>query len=365
MPKSVPNIYGIIMAGGVGTRLWPYSRNKLPKQFLDLMDEQCSLLQMNYAHMSRHVDPRRIFVVTHEAYVSLVLKHLPDLPPSQVLAEPLRRNTAPCIAYASFRIASQNKEAVSIVMSADHVIKNDAHFDKAIGESLHALKGNSKSLVMLGIHPQRPETGYGYIQYVKDGKNPIKQVKTFTEKPALAFAKKFIESGDFLWNAGIYVWRVETILEALRRHSSVLYEVFQEKKEVYGTSEEKAFIGKVYSMIPTISIDYAVLEKEQEVYVVPCSFLWADVGSWKSLYDLKSNAKKDNVALNQAQVMAHDSKKNIIYTWKKNKLVVLGDLEDYLVGDFEDILIVCSKANEASFRTYVKDVREQKGERYV
>ena len=359
-------LYAVIMAGGLGTRLWPYSRAQCPKQFLDILGNDKSLLQLNYAHARRHVPLINIFVVTHEDQQALVQAHLPSLPITQILCEPLRRNTAPCIAYAANRIQARDPKAIMIVMPSDHYIPDNEAFDAAIKQAIQAAEGDY--LVTLGIHPTHPDTGYGYIQFVDlpAQETPfLKKVKTFTEKPALAFAQKFLESGDFLWNAGIFIWRTDAILRALQTHIPVLYEVFAEGEKQYNTSHEATFLSKAYAMIPTISIDYAVLEKHEDVLVVPCHFKWSDVGSWQALYDICKTEPQANVTLHNTQLMPYHSTNNLIYTHAKKKVVLIEGLEDYLVADFEDVLIICNKSQSTAFRKYVEDMRLKKGHDYV
>ena len=357
------HLYAVIMAGGVGTRLWPYSRSNCPKQFLNIFDTKQSLLQLSYAHVLRHVPLTNILVVTHQSQKALVQAQLPSLPVQQILCEPLQRNTAPCIAYAAHKIQARDPDAIMLAMPSDHYIQDDQAFDTAIAQAVAA--ADSKCLVTLGIHPTRPDTGYGYIQFVEGPTPSIKKVKTFTEKPALAFARKFLESGDFLWNAGIFVWHNQAILNALQTHTPVLFEIFADGKHQYDTSHEQTFLDKAYAMIPTISIDYAVLEKHDCVLVVPCHFQWSDVGSWQALYDICKSKPQDNVALHDTQIMPYDSANNFLYSYDKKKVILIEGLSDYLVADFKDVLVICRKSHSAAFRKYVEDMRQQKGSDYV
>lgn len=356
------NIYVVIMAGGTGTRLWPYSRKQHPKQFLDLLEEGRSLLQSTYTHMRRHAKKQHIFVVTHNEHASLVRQQLPELAPAQILCEPTRRNTAPCIAYASYKIQKANPEAVTIVTPADHHITDSQAFDAALKSAAAAAKTHDY-LITLGIQPLRPDTGYGYIQFLSHPKGAIKAVKTFTEKPELALAKKFVESGEFLWNSGIFVWHVRSIITALEQYTPEIAEIFSEGMAAYYTPEEENFLKKAYSITPTISIDYGIMEKHQKVYVVPCDFVWSDLGSWEALYETLPKDKNNNVYLG-SKALSYQSQGNILRS-KKGKVLLIEGLNDYLVADFDDVLIICNRKNEAQFRKFVQDVKNKKGSKYV
>ena len=356
------SIYAVIMAGGAGTRLWPYSRQKHPKQFLDLLGEGRSLLQATYAHMRRHVDKSRVFVVTQDEHAHLVRAQLPELAPSQVLCEPASRNTAPCIAYASYKIQKQSPKAVTIVTPADHHITDKNAFDRAISAAVSAA-GDGDCLLTLGIQPSRPDTGYGYIQFLPQSKAEIKAVKTFTEKPERALAEKFVESGDFLWNAGIFVWHVRAIVEALELYTPEIAEIFREGTPTYYTPQEESFLQKAYSVAPTLSIDYGIMEKHKKVYVVPCEFAWSDLGSWEALYKELKKDKKNNAHLTN-KALLYNSEGNMLCV-KRKKVLLIEGLKDYLVADFDDALIICPRKNEAQFRRFVQDVKAQKGDQYV
>ena len=275
---SSPNVYAVIMAGGTGTRLWPYSRQRHPKQFLDLLGLGYSLLQGTYMHIRRQIDKDRVFVVTHEEHADLVRHQLPELSDDHVLSEPMRRNTAPCIAYISYRMQKQDPTAVTVVMPADHYVTDKEGFDTALDTALSSALEDDR-IVTLGIRPTRPDTAYGYIQFLDSSEGELKKVKTFTEKPEASLAKKFVKSGDFLWNTGIFVWKIETIMRALEQYAPEIAEIFREGHSSYHTSSEGSFLQHAYSIAPTISIDYAIMEKYKSVYVVPCNFEWSDLGS--------------------------------------------------------------------------------------
>ena len=353
--------YAVIMAGGVGTRLWPQSRQQYPKQFLDILGLGYSLLQSTYAHMRRHVKKANLLVVTHEEHAHLVRSQLPELSPSQILCEPTRRNTAPCIAYASYRIRVRDPSAVTIVTPADHYITDNTAFDEAISLAVSAASVDN-CLLTLGIQPLCPNTGYGYIQFLK-GEDPIKVVKTFTEKPELSLAEKFVESGEFLWNTGIFVWHVSTIVEALEKYTPGIAEIFSEGIPHYHTSQEESFLKKAYSIAPTLSIDYGIMEKHEKVYVVPCKFNWSDLGSWEALYEILLKDQNRNVCIG-SNALTYNSKGNILRV-KKEKVLLIEGLNDYLVADFDDALVICRRDSETKFRQFIQDVKTKRGKKYV
>ena len=355
--------YAVIMAGGVGVRLWPHSRKNLPKQFHDLMERGTSLLQDAYQLVLRHVEPSCVFVVTNTDHASLVAKQLPSLDPSRILAEPSRRNTAPCIAYASYRLLSLlqkegHKDASVIITPADHYISKVESYDEAMNTALQTIEEKADALVTLGVRPTRPETSYGYIQYDPDATSPAKPVRVFTEKPEASLAKKFYESGEFLWNAGIFVWKIQTILNSLQRYAPEISEVFSEGSTAYGSKEEPTFLEKAYQIVPTISIDYAVIEKHAHVYVVPCQFTWSDLGSWEALYAALAKEKEENVVLGDHNPLVYEAKGNLLLT-KKKKIMLVDGLENYLVADFDDVLLICPRNRSDAFRRYFRDAQNR------
>lgn len=355
------NHYVVIMAGGIGSRFWPYSRNSRPKQFLDVLGIGQSLLQLTYHRFLDICPGENIYVVTSDTYKQTVQEQLPGINADQILSEPARRNTAPCIAYASYKIRKANPEAVMVITPADHAIIKEKEFGEVIRESLH-YAGEQDILITLGIHPNRPETGYGYIQYHFNSENSIKKVKTFTEKPQLDLARKFIESGDFVWNAGIFIWKVGSIIKAFENHLSELAELFENASGDFMTEKEEESIRRVYSLAKNISIDYGVMEKADNVYVMLADIGWSDLGSWASLHDLKEKDSNKNVL--DANVITYDSTNSIVIG-PRDKLIVIEGLEGYLVADCDDVLLICKKDNEETIRTFVKDVKNKKGERYV
>lgn len=349
------------MAGGVGSRFWPYSRNAQPKQFLDILSSGKSLLRMTFERFARTIRKDNILVVTNEKYSALVQEQLPEIDSNHVLSEPSRRNTAPCIAYASYKILSKDPEAVMVVTPADHVIFQEEKFAGVIQSAVDASSGSSK-LVTVGIKPNRPETGYGYIQYTDQKEGELSKVKTFTEKPELSLAKKFMASGDFVWNAGIFVWSVQAIIDSFKKYLPDMAETFAEGLDKYDTNEEQVFINHIYSHCESISIDYGILEKSSDVYVIRGDFDWSDLGSWSSLHEMREKDEKQNVI--DANAIVEECQESIVLS-ETDRLIVLDDLDGYLVGDFNDVLIVCKKDNEAKFREYVARAKSKAGEKYL
>lgn len=348
------DLFVILMAGGIGSRFWPYSRNAKPKQYLDVLGTGKSLLQATYERFLPICQKENIFVVTSQEHWALTCEQLPDLNVSQILAEPLRRNTAPCILYASKKIASLNPNAVLVVGPTDHLILQEEEFCNTIRQAVVQASSQDK-LVTLGIQPTRPETGYGYIQYL-EGESPLKKVKTFTEKPELSLARKFLESGDFVWNAGIFIWGVQAILQAIDTHLPEMAEIFEDVTHVLNTPDEKAAIELAYAQTRNISIDYGVLEKANNVYVWLCHFSWSDLGSWNSLFEYSSHDENNNAVAGEALI--YDSK-NCLIRGENNKLIVVQGLDDYLVGSFDNVVIVCKKDNEGLFRKMIADLKKK------
>lgn len=352
--------YIVIMAGGIGSRFWPYSRNKRPKQFLDILGTGRTLLQMTYDRFIKISDASKFYVVTNKRYEHLVYEQLPDIPSSQVLTEPLGRNTAACIAYASYSIIQKAPQAKVIVTPADHLILQEDIFHRTIGVALAAADEEDK-LITIGIRPNRPETGYGYIQYFSNHGNPVKKVKTFTEKPNAKLAKTFVDSGDFVWNSGMFVWRVDSIVKAFEKHMPDLAEVFEEGFGHYSSHTEEDFIKKAYSLVKNISIDYGIMEKSDEVYVVLGEFGWSDLGSWMSLHEIQSKDEDNNVI--EANAILYDTKNSYIKV-SPHKLVIVEGLDNFLVHEADNVILVCKLDGERKFRDFVGEARK-KGEDYV
>ena len=346
------NLYVVLMAGGVGTRFWPYSRNSRPKQFLDVLGIGKTLLQASYDRFLPICPPENIYVVTNEEHEAITRQQLPNLAAHQVLTESMRKNTAPCIAFASHKIYKLNPDAVIVVSPSDHLILNEADFQQTILKCQEKAKDQDK-LITLGIKPTRPETGYGYIQYL-DGKHALKKVKTFTEKPELALANTFLQSGDFLWNAGIFVWGVKAILQAFQKHLPEMAEVFDEAASQFDLPGEKEALQAAYAQTKSISIDYGIMEKADNVYVWLSNFAWSDLGSWNSLHDNSTKDEHNNAISGDA--MIYDTRNSVI-KGPKDKLIVAQGLNGYLVGAFDNVFIVCEKDKEELFRRFVNDLK--------
>ena len=357
------NHYVAIMAGGIGSRFWPMSRTALPKQFLDVLNTGKTLVQWTYERYAKFIPAENLFIVTSEEYVDIVKKQLPKLPVENILAEPSKKNTAPCIAYISFKLAQMNPDAKCIVAPSDHLILEEDRFQSIALQALDFVD-NIKALATLGIQPTHPNTGYGYIQFegLEVAKDVFK-VKTFTEKPDLEIAKSFLASGDFLWNAGIFAWKVSSILAAFEKYQPEMYELFDQEKPHFNTTEENAAIQRIYPQCTNISIDIAIMEKANNVYVMPASFGWSDLGTWNSAYE---NMEKDYLgnAVASDNVIVIDATKCMVNS-PKDKLVVLQGLDDFIVVDTKDVLLICSRDKEQSIKEYVAEVKRNKGDKYI
>jgi mannose-1-phosphate guanylyltransferase len=351
------------MAGGIGSRFWPFSRTKRPKQFLDILGVGKTLLQMTYERFSRFIPKENIYIVSNQQYENIILEQLNGITKNQILSEPCMRNTAPCIAYASFKIQKANPNANIIVTPSDHlVLKEDVFIDIAI-KGLDFSK-NKDALITLGITPTHPETGYGYIQ-AQSGEtenNIFKKVKTFTEKPDIKMAKLFLESGDFFWNSGIFIWSLTSIMDALKEHTPDIYLLFKEGIDSYNNENEHSFIEKTYKECTPISIDYAVMEKADNVYMIPSSFGWSDLGTWSALYNHMDKDENNN-AIN-GNVMTYDTN-NCIIKMPDEKLVVINGLNDQIVVERDNILLICKKDDEQKIKVFLEDVKAKKGNEYI
>jgi mannose-1-phosphate guanylyltransferase len=346
------NLFVVLMAGGVGVRFWPYSRNSKPKQFLDVLGIGKTLLQSTYERFLPICPPENIYVVTHEEHVVLVKKQLPQIEDWQILAEPMRRNTAACIGYASYKIAKRDSQAIVVVAPSDHLIMKEDEFQQIIKKAADQAKSQDK-LITLGIIPTRPETGYGYIQYHVE-KSFAKKVKTFTEKPELSLAKKFLESGDFVWNSGIFIWGIQAITQAMETYLGEMVEIFQDAIPEFDSPGEKEAIRSAYSQFKNISIDYGIMEKAKNVYMCLGDFAWSDLGSWGSIHEI-SEKDENNNAVN-ANALLYDTR-NCIIRGSSDKLIVTQGLNGYLIGEFGNVIIVCEKDKEEQFRRFVNDVK--------
>lgn len=350
------------MCGGIGSRFWPYSRTDQPKQFIDFFGTGRSLLQMSYERILPLVAPENILVVTNARYAAKVREQLPALSDSQILLEPDRRNTAPCIAWAAYHLAAKDPQASMIVTPSDHLITREPVFEACVERGFDFVE-NHDALLTLGIHPTRPETGYGYIQIGPEVEPGLMKVKTFTEKPNRELAEVFVDSGEFFWNAGIFLWRASTIKEALRRYVPDLACEFDKGANLFGTPDEKAFIDEHFPACPSISIDFAVMEKASNVYVECANFGWSDLGTWGSLYDNSPKNRDANVT-QKCHVAAYNSKGNIFMV-PDEKLVVVSGLKDYIVADAGDVLLICPRSEEQHIKHMVNDVQERFEDKYM
>jgi len=346
------NNYCIIMAGGVGSRFWPISRNNRPKQFLDFFGTGRSLLQLTFDRFRHVVPTKNILIVTNQIYKELIMEQLPEIMPSQILLEPHRRNTAPCIAYAVNRIKTLTDKANIIVTPSDHLIVKEIDFLDTIREGLTFIENND-SLLTLGIQPSRPETGYGYIQ-INEGTGKLRKVKTFTEKPNAELAQVFFETGEFFWNSGIFLWNLQTIDAAFQTLLPEIHMKFDSGKDRLNTDEEQEFINAMYPTCPNISIDYGIMEKATNVHVLCSDFGWTDLGTWGSLYEMSNKDEQENVTL-KCQAVYYDSKENIV-ALSNNKLAVIQGLNDHIVVESDDVLLICEKSEEQRIRQFVNDV---------
>lgn len=359
-----PHRYCVVMCGGVGSRFWPFSRTSMPKQFLDFFGTGRSLLQMTVDRIRPMISPDHIILVTNETYADVVREQLPDIKPENILLEPARRNTAPCICWASHHILAQDPEASIVTLPSDHLILKEDAFRRTLEEGFSFVEGGNR-LLTLGIQPTSPATGYGYIQRgsLVDCAEEVCKVKSFTEKPNLDMAKVFVSSGEFFWNAGIFLWKASSILEAFERYDKETAAVFNSGKDVYGTPEETAFIDKVYPNTPSISIDYAIMEKADNVFVKMADLGWSDLGSWQALYEASPKNSDGNVTQN-CNVLAYDCH-NDIFATRGDKIIVVAGLDNYIVADSDNALLIYPAAEEQRIRNVVNDVNARFGEKYI
>ena len=354
--------YCVIMGGGIGSRFWPFSRKTLPKQFLDFLGTGRSLLQQTFDRFQKVIPTENIFIVTNAMYADLVKEQLPEVNEEQILLEPARRNTAPCIAWAAYHIRALNPNANIVVAPSDHLILKEDEFLAAIEKGLDFVS-RSEKLLTLGIKPNRPETGYGYIQIAEQDGDNFYKVKTFTEKPELELAKVFVESGEFYWNSGLFMWNVNTIIKAGETLLPELASKLIAGKDLYGTPEEKAFIKENFPACPNVSIDFGIMEKAENVYVSLGDFGWSDLGTWGSLYDLSPKDENGNVTL-KCDSLIYNSKDNIVVL-PQGKLAVIEGLEGFLVAESDNVLLICKKDEEHAIRKYVNDAQIKLGDDYI
>jgi mannose-1-phosphate guanylyltransferase len=359
------NNFCVIMAGGVGSRFWPLSKNHRPKQFLDILGTGKTLIQHTYDRFASVCPAENFLVVTNAIYKDLVLEQLPLLKENQVLLEPIRRNTAPCIAYANHKILKRNPNAAIVVTPADHLILEESKFQNVLKEGIDFVNKEDK-LLTLGMKPNRPETGYGYIQVGKKShgdKPEIFKVKTFTEKPHLDLAQIFYESGEFFWNSGIFIWTLNAIQDAFDKYLPDVNNLFTSINDQLDTENEQKAIDKIYPECQNISIDYGILEKSDNVFVYCSEFGWSDLGTWGSMYEHSEKDSNQN-AVQGENVMIYESK-NCLVNAPNDKLVVVQGLKDYIVVETDKTLLICRKKDEQEIRKIVNDVKITKGEEYV
>jgi mannose-1-phosphate guanylyltransferase len=358
------NYYAIIMAGGIGSRFWPISRTLHPKQFIDILGTGKTLIQHTYDRFLKICPPENIYVVTNEIYTDLVKLQLPAMQDQQILTEPVMRNTAPCIAYGCFKIESLNPDAAIVIAPSDHLILDEREFTNVIEKSLQASISH-ECLITLGIKPSRPDTGYGYVQYTQQNLNDeFFKVKTFTEKPNLEIARTFLQSGDFLWNAGIFVWSAKAIVKAFNNYLPDMFDIFAEARPVYNTSDEKSTIHKSYLQCTNISIDYGIMEKADNVYVLPSEFGWSDLGTWASIYELAEKDYAGNAVTPSEKVIMYDSS-NCMVNVPPEKLVILQGLHDFIVVEDNNTLLICPRDQEQNIKKVVADVKQKFGVKYI
>lgn len=360
------DLYCVIMAGGAGTRFWPVSRASYPKQFIDILGVGKSLLQLTFERFTKIVPSQNVLIVTSAEYRDLTLKQLSQINSSQILLEPARRNTAPCIAYACFRILQINPNAKIVVAPSDHLILNDELFINTIQNGFNFVSNNDY-LLTLGIQPTRPDTGYGYIQFDKpiDFNNiqDLCKVKAFTEKPNLDLAKFFVASKEFYWNSGLFLWSLKSILAAFKRHLPDVYNLFNSKSELFNTADEEDAIQQIYPVCENISIDYGIMEKADNVAVLGSHFGWSDLGTWTSLYENQPKDQEQNVS-DSENILLYNTTKTIVYA-PKEKLVVVQGLDNYIVVDTPDALLICNKDEEQSVKVIVNNIKTKTGDKFI
>ncbi|GHC49018.1 mannose-1-phosphate guanylyltransferase [Ulvibacter litoralis] len=350
--------YAVIMAGGIGSRFWPVSRAGFPKQFHDMLGTGQTLLQKTFSRLNAIIPSENIVILTNDRYLDITLEQLPEINQSQVILEPAMRNTAPCILMAALKIKKQNPNAVMLVAPSDHWIEDEAAFANDVEVCFTAAQNNDM-LVTLGIQPTFPNTGYGYIENEKNSTSEIKKVKQFREKPNYETAKQFIAEGNFVWNAGIFIWSVKSITASFETYMPTMTALFEEGNSVFNTSEEKEFIDKQYGLAENISIDYGILEKANNVFVKKATFDWNDLGTWGALHD-KLEKDEDNNATVRATTHLVDASDNMIYT-ASEKLVVIDGITDYIVVDTDDVLLLFPKKKEQKIKELLTEISHKFG----
>ncbi|MCK0191223.1 mannose-1-phosphate guanylyltransferase [Arenibacter sp. F20364] len=353
------NYYAVLMAGGVGSRFWPISTTAYPKQFHDMLGTGDTLIQKTFKRLAKFVPMENILILTNERYNELVLEQLPDVKQEQVVLEPAMRNTAPCILYAALKIQKKNPDAVMIVAPSDHWIEDEEAFAKDVISCFDKCE-KENVLCTLGIKPTFPNTGFGYIEFEKKDNEPLKSVRQFREKPDYETAKDFIKQGNFLWNAGIFMWSVKTIVNAFKEYQPEQYNLFLSGLEYYNTGKERAFINENYPKAENVSIDYAILEPSNNIFVLPATIDWNDLGTWGSLYDKLEKDDNDNALVN-CQVLAEDAQGNMIRS-PKGKIIVIDGLKDYIVVDKEEVLLIYPKSKEQDIKKVLVKIKDKFGD---
>ena len=356
------NYYAILMAGGVGSRFWPVSTQDYPKQFHDMLGTGDTLIQKTFSRLSKLIPTENIFILTNERYNDLVYKQLPEVTKRQVVLEPAMRNTAPCILYASLKIQKENPDALMIVAPSDHWIEDEDAFTNNVKQAFEFCATHD-ALMTLGIKPTFPNTGYGYIEYSKTADTAIKPVNQFREKPNYETAKAFIEQGNFLWNAGIFMWSVASVIEAFKNNQSDLFKLFESGIPAYNTNNEASFIAENYDKAENISVDYAIMESSKNVYVLPATFDWNDLETWGSLYD-KLDKDSNNNAIVNAQTLTENATGNMIKT-QGEKLVVIDGLNDYIIVDKDEVLLIFPKSKEQDIKETLLRVKNNFGDQFI
>jgi mannose-1-phosphate guanylyltransferase len=355
------NYYAILMAGGVGSRFWPVSTEAFPKQFHDMLGTGDTLIQKTFGRLAKLIPQENIFILTNESYNDLVLEQLPQVTQRQVVLEPAMRNTAPCILYASLKIQKENPDALMIVAPSDHWIEDETTFSNNVQQAFDFCAEND-ALMTLGIQPTFPNTGYGYIEFDKNSKKRIKSVNQFREKPDYETAKEFIAQGNFLWNAGIFMWSVKSVIAAFQNNQPALFNLFKNGMSVYNTEEEYDFIQDNYAKAENISVDYAIMETSKNVHVIAAEFDWNDLGTWGSLYDKLEKDDNNNAVVN-ARTLTDESSGNMIKT-ANNKIVVVDGLNDYIIVDKEEVLLIYPKTKEQDIKKTLQKVKDKFGKDY-
>ena len=356
------NNYCVIMCGGIGTRFWPFSRETRPKQFLDFFGTGKSLLQMTFERFAKVIPTENIYVVTNTNYADLVEEQLSPLNKNQILLEPARRNTAPCIAYAVYRIKACNPNANIAVSPSDHLILKEDDFIDAVIKSMNFV-ANHKVLVTFGVKSSRPETSYGYIQSSDTMIEEFTKIKTFTEKPNKELAQAFMASGEFFWNSGMFFWNVNTIMEAIDKYLPDISARFNLGINVFNTGQERKFINDNFSYCQNISIDYGIMEKADNVYMLCVDFGWADLGTWGSIFDIADRDESNNAVLVQ-NALFYEAESNMVALENQNRLVVIQGLKDYIVSESGNVLLICQKKNEDKIKIYMADAQLKYGDEF-